>query len=67
MLAAEGQTFRQMPDNLHLYGLMAVYFFDRRRHCGSRVLAAEARRDKGDICFWIPRDWSAWLALPMII
>jgi hypothetical protein len=23
--------------------------------------------NKGDICFWIPRDWSAWFALPMII
>jgi hypothetical protein len=23
--------------------------------------------NKGDICFWIPRGWLAWFALPMII
>jgi hypothetical protein len=23
--------------------------------------------NKGGICFWIPRDWSAWFALPMLI
>jgi hypothetical protein len=46
-MAPEGQTFRQMLGNL--VHMAAVYFFDHRRHCGSRILGAEAhsfaRRD----------------------